>query len=179
MRNHKLLTKLPGDLDNEFKCRLSKELTLDEISNTFQEVRMRTSTGRYYTHSTGDNRENSTPVAQKTHESDSEISTGFKSCESTNQYAERTPKHREEIFARKEESHESDSDSVVNGCGNESYSETSPNEEYLVDFKSHERNKTGSINLNKRKPMTKNLDGLKCKPPDSHRLPNGKLLSQG
>ncbi|MBW0565768.1 hypothetical protein O181_105483 [Austropuccinia psidii MF-1] len=143
MRNHKLLTKLPGDLDNEFKCRFSKELTLDEISNTFQEVRMKTSTGRYYTHSTGDNRENPTPVAQETHDSESEITTGFKSCESTNQYAESTPKDRKEIFARKEEtrkyqeSHESDSDSVGNGCGNESYSETTPKEEYLVDFKSH------------------------------------------
>ncbi|MBW0526145.1 hypothetical protein O181_065860 [Austropuccinia psidii MF-1] len=43
MRNHKLLTKPPGDLENAVKCRCSQESTLDEISNTLQEVRIRTS----------------------------------------------------------------------------------------------------------------------------------------
>ncbi|MBW0506975.1 hypothetical protein O181_046690 [Austropuccinia psidii MF-1] len=36
MRNHKLLTKLPRDLEHEVKCRCSKESTLDEISTTLQ-----------------------------------------------------------------------------------------------------------------------------------------------
>ncbi|MBW0534770.1 hypothetical protein O181_074485 [Austropuccinia psidii MF-1] len=36
MRNIKLLTKLPGDLEHEVKCRCSKESTLDEISTTLQ-----------------------------------------------------------------------------------------------------------------------------------------------
>ncbi|MBW0551614.1 hypothetical protein O181_091329 [Austropuccinia psidii MF-1] len=31
MRNHKLLSKLPGDLEHVVKCRRSKEYTLDEI----------------------------------------------------------------------------------------------------------------------------------------------------
>ncbi|MBW0479406.1 hypothetical protein O181_019121 [Austropuccinia psidii MF-1] len=56
MGNHKILTKLPGDLKNAVKCRCLKESTLDDISNTLQEVRIRTSIGRYNTHSTGDNR---------------------------------------------------------------------------------------------------------------------------
>ncbi|MBW0582321.1 hypothetical protein O181_122036 [Austropuccinia psidii MF-1] len=81
MRNHKLLTKQPGDLEHELKCRCSKESTLDEISTTLQEVRIRTSIGRYNTHSTGDNRDNPTLEAKETHDSDSEITTGFHNCE--------------------------------------------------------------------------------------------------
>ncbi|MBW0585720.1 hypothetical protein O181_125435 [Austropuccinia psidii MF-1] len=103
MRDHKLLTKLPGDLEHAVKCRCSKESTLDEISTTLQEVRIRTSISRYNTHSTGDNRENTTLEAKETHDSDSEITTGFHNWESPNQYADNSPKYREEIFAREEE----------------------------------------------------------------------------
>ncbi|MBW0479969.1 hypothetical protein O181_019684 [Austropuccinia psidii MF-1] len=60
MRNHKLLAKQPGDLEHAVECRCAKESTLDEISTTLQEVRIRTSIGRYNTHSTGDKRENPT-----------------------------------------------------------------------------------------------------------------------
>ncbi|MBW0567456.1 hypothetical protein O181_107171 [Austropuccinia psidii MF-1] len=103
MRNHKLLTKLPGHLENSVKCRCSKESTLGEISTTLQEVRMRTSIGRYNTHSTGYKRENTTLQAKQTHDSESEITRGFHNCESPNHYAENSPKDREEIFAREEE----------------------------------------------------------------------------
>ncbi|MBW0488538.1 hypothetical protein O181_028253, partial [Austropuccinia psidii MF-1] len=105
--------------------------------------RIRTSIGRYNTHSTGDKRENPTLEANKTHDPESEITTGFHSCESPNHYADNFPKDRKEIFAREEEKckdkegHESDSDSVGNGCENNSYSEPNPHEEYLVGFKKH------------------------------------------
>ncbi|MBW0579938.1 hypothetical protein O181_119653 [Austropuccinia psidii MF-1] len=103
MRNHKLLTKLPGDLENALKCRCSKESMLDEISTTFQEVRIRTSIGRYNTHITGEKRDNPTLEAKETHDSDYEIATGFHNYESPKHYAENSPKDREEISAREEE----------------------------------------------------------------------------
>ncbi|MBW0505578.1 hypothetical protein O181_045293 [Austropuccinia psidii MF-1] len=81
MRNHKLLTKLPGDLEHAIKCRCSKESTLDKISTTLQELRIKSSIGRYNTHSTGDKRENQTLEAKETHDSESEIITGFHNCE--------------------------------------------------------------------------------------------------
>ncbi|MBW0527268.1 hypothetical protein O181_066983 [Austropuccinia psidii MF-1] len=142
IRNNKVLTKLPGDLEHAVKCRCSKESTLDEISTTFQEVRIRTSIGTYNTHSTGDKRENTTLETIDTHYSESEITTGFHKCESPNHYADNSPKDMEEIFAREEETrkeqgHESDSVGVGNGCGNNSYSEPTPHEEYLVEFKNH------------------------------------------
>ncbi|MBW0503852.1 hypothetical protein O181_043567 [Austropuccinia psidii MF-1] len=138
MKNHKLFTKLPGYLEHAVKSRWSKESTLDEISTTLQEVRIRTSIGRYNTHSTGDNRENSTLEAKETHDSESEITTGFHNCESPNNYADSFLKDRKEISAREEEIrkdqevHVSASDSVGKDCGNNSYSELNLNEEYLV-----------------------------------------------
>ncbi|MBW0516438.1 hypothetical protein O181_056153 [Austropuccinia psidii MF-1] len=185
MRNDKLLTKLPGYLKHAVKCRCSKESTLDEISTNFQEVRIRISIGRYNTHSTGDKRKNPTLEAKETHDSESEIKTGFKKCESPNHYAENSPKEREEIFAREEEKrkdqegHESDSVSVWNGCGNNSDSETNHHEEYLVEFKNHGTKEIGSVQSKRRKPMTKHLDGLKHKPPDREGMPSRKLLAQG
>ncbi|MBW0548727.1 hypothetical protein O181_088442 [Austropuccinia psidii MF-1] len=150
MRNHKLLTKLPGDLEHAVKCTYPKESTLDEISTTLKEVRIRTSIGRDNTHST-----------------------------------DNSPKDREEIVSREEETrkdqegHESDSDSVGKGCGNNSYSEPNPHEENLVEFKNHGTEETGSVNSKSRKPMTKQLDGLKHKPPEREGMTTIKLLAQG
>ncbi|MBW0468141.1 hypothetical protein O181_007856 [Austropuccinia psidii MF-1] len=128
MRNHKLLAKLPGDLEYAVKFKCSKESTLDEISTTLQEVRIRTSIGTYNTHSIGDNRQNPTLEANKTDDSESEITTVFHNCESPNHCAENFLKDREDTFAREKEAkkdqegHESDWDSVGNGCGNNPYS---------------------------------------------------------
>ncbi|MBW0534439.1 hypothetical protein O181_074154 [Austropuccinia psidii MF-1] len=185
MRNHKLVTKLPGDLEHAVKCRCSKESTLDEISNTLQEVRIITSIGRYNNHSTGDNRENPTLEAIEAHDSESEIKTGFHNRESPNNHANNSPKNREEIFAKEEqtrkdqEGHESGSDSVGNDCGNNSYSEPNSYEEYLVEFKNHGAKEIGSVHSGRRKPMTKHLNGLKHKPPDREGMTTRKLLAQG
>ncbi|MBW0466428.1 hypothetical protein O181_006143 [Austropuccinia psidii MF-1] len=47
MRNHKLLTQIPGEIENALKCRCNKICSLDEIENTLQEVRKRTNIGKY------------------------------------------------------------------------------------------------------------------------------------
>ncbi|MBW0530779.1 hypothetical protein O181_070494 [Austropuccinia psidii MF-1] len=118
---------------------------------------IRTSIGRYNTHSTADNREKPTLEAKEAHDSEYEITTRFHSFESPNHYAENPPKDREEIFASQEETrkdqecHESDSDSVGNGCGNNSYSESNPHEEYLVDFENHGTEKIGAVHSKRRK----------------------------
>ncbi|MBW0536913.1 hypothetical protein O181_076628 [Austropuccinia psidii MF-1] len=100
MRNHKLLNKLPGELNHAVNFRCSKQSTFDEISTTLQEVRIRTSIGRYNTHSAGDNRENPTLEDRETHDSECEITRGSHNCESPNHYVENFPKNREEIFER-------------------------------------------------------------------------------
>ncbi|MBW0557506.1 hypothetical protein O181_097221 [Austropuccinia psidii MF-1] len=46
MRNHKLLTQLPGELEHAVKCRCNQNFTLDDISNTLQDIRKRTNIGK-------------------------------------------------------------------------------------------------------------------------------------
>ncbi|MBW0489749.1 hypothetical protein O181_029464 [Austropuccinia psidii MF-1] len=47
MRNHKLLTEMPGELENSVKCRCNQSCTLDDISDTLQDVEKRTNIGKY------------------------------------------------------------------------------------------------------------------------------------
>ncbi|MBW0565458.1 hypothetical protein O181_105173 [Austropuccinia psidii MF-1] len=47
MRNHKLLTQMPGELKHAVKCRCNHNFTLDDIANTLQHVRKRTNIDHY------------------------------------------------------------------------------------------------------------------------------------
>ncbi|MBW0568581.1 hypothetical protein O181_108296 [Austropuccinia psidii MF-1] len=47
MRNHKLLTQIPGELEHAVKLRCNQNCTLDDIANTLQDVRTRTNIGKY------------------------------------------------------------------------------------------------------------------------------------
>ncbi|MBW0469700.1 hypothetical protein O181_009415 [Austropuccinia psidii MF-1] len=46
MRNHKLLTQMPGELKHALKLRFNQNCTLDNIANTLQDVRKRTDIGK-------------------------------------------------------------------------------------------------------------------------------------
>ncbi|MBW0501977.1 hypothetical protein O181_041692 [Austropuccinia psidii MF-1] len=47
MRNHKLLTQMPRDLEHALKCRCNHNWTLNDIANTLQEVSKRTNIGKF------------------------------------------------------------------------------------------------------------------------------------
>ncbi|MBW0561903.1 hypothetical protein O181_101618 [Austropuccinia psidii MF-1] len=47
MRNHKLLTQMPGELEHAVKCICNKNCTLDDIENTLKYVRKRNNIGKY------------------------------------------------------------------------------------------------------------------------------------
>ncbi|MBW0469272.1 hypothetical protein O181_008987 [Austropuccinia psidii MF-1] len=47
MRNQKLLTQMPGELEHAVKCRCKQNCTLDEIASTLQDVRKRTNIEKY------------------------------------------------------------------------------------------------------------------------------------
>ncbi|MBW0577931.1 hypothetical protein O181_117646, partial [Austropuccinia psidii MF-1] len=47
MRNHNLLTQLPGELQHAVKCRCNQNCTLDYIANTLQDIRKRTNIGKF------------------------------------------------------------------------------------------------------------------------------------
>ncbi|MBW0482375.1 hypothetical protein O181_022090 [Austropuccinia psidii MF-1] len=48
MRNQKLLTQMKRELEHAIKCRCNQSCTLDDISNTLQDLRKRTIIGKYY-----------------------------------------------------------------------------------------------------------------------------------
>ncbi|MBW0516389.1 hypothetical protein O181_056104 [Austropuccinia psidii MF-1] len=45
MRNHKILTQMPGELEHAVRFRCNQNCTLDDIANTLQDVRKRTTIG--------------------------------------------------------------------------------------------------------------------------------------
>ncbi|MBW0543300.1 hypothetical protein O181_083015 [Austropuccinia psidii MF-1] len=47
MRNDKLLTQMPGEIEHLVKCRCNQKCTLDKIANTLQDVRKITKIGKY------------------------------------------------------------------------------------------------------------------------------------
>ncbi|MBW0507528.1 hypothetical protein O181_047243 [Austropuccinia psidii MF-1] len=47
MRNHKLLTQIPQELDHAVKRICNQSFTLDDISNTLRDVRKRPNIGKY------------------------------------------------------------------------------------------------------------------------------------
>ncbi|MBW0465636.1 hypothetical protein O181_005351 [Austropuccinia psidii MF-1] len=47
MRNHKVKTKMPRQLEHAVKCRCNQSCTVDEVSHTFKDVRKQTNIGKY------------------------------------------------------------------------------------------------------------------------------------
>ncbi|MBW0507727.1 hypothetical protein O181_047442 [Austropuccinia psidii MF-1] len=46
VRNHKLLTQMPGELEHAVKCRCNHNFTLDDIANNIQDLTKRTNIGK-------------------------------------------------------------------------------------------------------------------------------------
>ncbi|MBW0513041.1 hypothetical protein O181_052756 [Austropuccinia psidii MF-1] len=156
MKNHKLLTKLPGELEHEVKCICLKESTL-------KEVRIRACIGRYNTNFTGDNMDNPTLEAKEAHYSEVEMKKECHNCGSHNHYSDNCPKDSKEILPKEEktikdkEGSEYDSNSVLNGCGDDSYSESNLIEQYLVEFEDHDFMEIRPVHSTRWKLITKNL----------------------
>ncbi|MBW0510533.1 hypothetical protein O181_050248 [Austropuccinia psidii MF-1] len=105
MRNHKLLTQMPGELEHAVKCRRNQSCTLNEIANTLQDVRKRTNIGKYSPYKSSDFREKQPfrvefkdkprgRVAEVTKEKNS-----CHNCGSTDHYANNCPKAKNKVYA--------------------------------------------------------------------------------
>ncbi|MBW0569893.1 hypothetical protein O181_109608 [Austropuccinia psidii MF-1] len=100
MRNHKLLTKMPGELEHAVKFRCNHNCTLDEIANTLQDVRKRTNIGKYTPHKRNGFKDKQTfrvAFKDKPRERVAEVAkkkNSCHSCGSTDHYANNCPKQR-------------------------------------------------------------------------------------
>ncbi|MBW0481370.1 hypothetical protein O181_021085 [Austropuccinia psidii MF-1] len=105
MRNHKLLTQMPGELENSVKCRYNKSCTIDDIANTLQDLRKRTNIGKYYQYKSSSFIEKQTfrvDFKHKPKERVAEVTKKKNSCHncgSTEHYANNCPKAKKKVYS--------------------------------------------------------------------------------
>ncbi|MBW0571013.1 hypothetical protein O181_110728 [Austropuccinia psidii MF-1] len=104
-RNHKLLTQMPGELENSVKCRCNQNCTLDDTANTLQYLRKRTNIGNVTTYRSSSFKENQTfkvEFKDKPKERVAEVANNKDSCHncgSTDHYANNCPKAIKKVYA--------------------------------------------------------------------------------
>ncbi|MBW0554584.1 hypothetical protein O181_094299 [Austropuccinia psidii MF-1] len=107
MRNHKLLTQLPGELENAVKCRCNQNCTLDDIANTLQDIRKRTNIGKFTPYRSSSFKEKQTlriEYKDKPRERMAEVTKKKNSCHncgSTDHYSNNCPKEKKKVYSNK------------------------------------------------------------------------------
>ncbi|MBW0499302.1 hypothetical protein O181_039017 [Austropuccinia psidii MF-1] len=105
MRNHKLLTQMPGEIEHAVKCRWNRNCTLDDIANTLQEVRKRTNTAKFTPYRSRRFKEKQlfrVEFKDKPKERVAEVEkekTSCHNCGSTHHYANNCPKAKKKVYA--------------------------------------------------------------------------------
>ncbi|MBW0559694.1 hypothetical protein O181_099409 [Austropuccinia psidii MF-1] len=147
MRNNKLLTQMPGELEHAVKCRLNHNCTLDDIVNTLQYLRKRTNIGKCTPYQSSGFKEKQPPwveFKEKPREREEEVAkkkNPSHNCGSTDHYATNCPKAKKKFYAiekvPEEESptEKSDSDSMGDVIREQSDEEKDPREGFLVEYK--------------------------------------------
>ncbi|MBW0550460.1 hypothetical protein O181_090175 [Austropuccinia psidii MF-1] len=145
MRNHKLLTQLPGELKHAVKFRCNQNCTLDDIANTLQDIRKRTNIGKFTPYKSsyvkekqpfrGEFKDNPKDrVAELARKRNS-----CHNCGSTDHYAN-CPKAKKKVYAiekvPEEEAPTEDSelDSMGDAIREPSDDNQDPREEFLVEY---------------------------------------------
>ncbi|MBW0470556.1 hypothetical protein O181_010271 [Austropuccinia psidii MF-1] len=146
MRNHKLLTQNPGELEHAVKCRCNQNCTLDDIANTLQDIRERANIGRYSPYKSSgfkDNQPFRVEIKDKPKERVAEVTKKKNSCHncgSSYHYANNCPKAKKKVYAiekvPEEESptEDSESDSMRDAIREQSHKEQNPREGFLVKY---------------------------------------------
>ncbi|MBW0491454.1 hypothetical protein O181_031169 [Austropuccinia psidii MF-1] len=104
MRNNKLLTQIPGELENEIKCRCNLSFTLDEIANTLQDVRKGTNIGKYSPYKSSSFKEKQPFRVDIKDKLQERVEEGTKkkischNCVSTDHYANNYPKAKKKVY---------------------------------------------------------------------------------
>ncbi|MBW0547099.1 hypothetical protein O181_086814 [Austropuccinia psidii MF-1] len=136
MRNHKLLTQMPGELEHAVKYRCNQNCTLDEIANTLPDVIKRTNIGKFTPYRSSNFKERQcfrVELKDKLREIGAEVAKNnhCHNCGSTDYYAN-FPKGKEKFYAiekvPEEESptEDSDSDSMGDAIREQSDEEKDP-----------------------------------------------------
>ncbi|MBW0475951.1 hypothetical protein O181_015666 [Austropuccinia psidii MF-1] len=138
MRNHKLLTQIPGELENVVKGRCNQSCTLDEIANTLQEVRRRKNIGKYFQFRRSSFKEKQpfrVDFKDKPKEKMAEVTkkkNNCHNCGSTDHYTNYCQKAKEKVYAieqvpeEKSPKEDFESDSMGDAIGEQSDDDQDP-----------------------------------------------------
>ncbi|MBW0512323.1 hypothetical protein O181_052038 [Austropuccinia psidii MF-1] len=146
MRNHKILTQMPGELEHAVKFTCSHNCTLHDIEYTLQDVRKRTNIGKYTPYKSSGLKEKQ-PFSEESKEKHrqrvEEVAKKkifWHNCGSTDHYANKCPNAKKKVYAiekvPEEESptEESDSEYMGDSIREQSDEEKDPREEFLVEY---------------------------------------------
>ncbi|MBW0546359.1 hypothetical protein O181_086074 [Austropuccinia psidii MF-1] len=146
MRNEKLLTQMPGELEHAVKFRGNHNCTLDEIANTLQEVRKRTNIGKFTPYKSSGFKEKqpfTVEFKDKPKERVADMAKKKNSCHncvSIDHYANNCPKAKKRIYAIEKVPEEespteySESDYMGDAIREQSDDDQDPREEFLVEY---------------------------------------------
>ncbi|MBW0561317.1 hypothetical protein O181_101032 [Austropuccinia psidii MF-1] len=146
MRNHKLLTQIPGKLEHAVKCRCNHSCTLYDIKNTLQDLRKGNKIGKYTPYKSSGFKEKQplrVEFKDNPRESVAEVEKKKNSCHncgSTHHYANNCPKEKKKVYAIEKVPEEesptegSDSDSMGDAIREQYDDDQDPQEEFLVEY---------------------------------------------
>ncbi|MBW0515147.1 hypothetical protein O181_054862 [Austropuccinia psidii MF-1] len=172
IRNHKLLTHMPGELENAVKWRGNQNCTLDDITNTLQYVRKRNNIGKYSPSKSSGFKEKQpfrVEFKDKPRERVEEVAKKKNSphnCGSTDHYANNCPKEKKKVYAiekvPKEESPTEDSESYSMGDSIREQSNyyQDPTQELIVEYQEETQLEIQGIQMDAGMPqdlLNKNL----------------------
>ncbi|MBW0474523.1 hypothetical protein O181_014238 [Austropuccinia psidii MF-1] len=132
MKNHKLLTQVPGELEHSVKCRCNQNCILDDIASTLQDFKDKP-------------RERVSEVTKK--------KKSFHNCGTTDHYANDCLKEKKKVYASEkvlEEEYpteDSESDSMGDAIKEQSDEDQDPKEEFLVEYQEETPLKSQDIQL--------------------------------
>ncbi|MBW0587620.1 hypothetical protein O181_127335 [Austropuccinia psidii MF-1] len=147
MRNHKLLTQFPGELEHAAKCRCNQNCTIDDISNTLQDIRERINIGKFTLYKSSSFKEKQpfrVEFKDKPKERVADLETKRNSCHncgSTDHYANNCPKANKKVYAiekvpeEEPPTEDSESESMGDDIREPSDDDQDPREEFLVEYK--------------------------------------------
>ncbi|MBW0581344.1 hypothetical protein O181_121059 [Austropuccinia psidii MF-1] len=145
MRNHKLLTQLPQELEHAVKFKCNQNFTLDDISNTLQDIRKRTNIGKFSLYRSRSFKEKPLRVEfkDKPRERVAEVAKKKNTCHncgSADHYANNCPKEKKKVHAIEKVPEEeflteySESDSMGDAIREQSDDDQDPREEFWVEY---------------------------------------------
>ncbi|MBW0507487.1 hypothetical protein O181_047202 [Austropuccinia psidii MF-1] len=146
MRNHKILTKIPGELEHAVKCRCNHNCNLDEIANTLQDVRKRTNIPKYTPYkSSGFKEKQPFRVEFKENPRERVAEVAKKkdpchNCGSKDHYSNNCPNAKKKVYPIEKVPEEEspteyyESDSMGDAITEHSDDDQDPREEFLVEY---------------------------------------------